>query len=63
MIEGGYLKNMAAISGGLEKFGIKNNFSSTPPPSNLNYDWSLSQSESGKCFERIIISVKSKHNY
>ena len=31
---------MGAISGGPEKFGIKNNFSSTPP-SNLNYDWSL----------------------
>ena len=25
-----------------KKFGIKNNFSSTPP-SNLNYDWSLNQ--------------------
>ena len=44
MIEGGgggYLKNMGAISGGQKKFGIKNNSSSTPP-SNLNYDWSLS---------------------
>ena len=40
MIEGGYLKNMGAISGVWKKFGIKNNFSSTAP-SNLNYDWSL----------------------
>ena len=31
---------MGAISGVRKKFGIKNNFSSTPP-SNLNYDWSL----------------------
>ena len=34
MIDGGYLKNVAAISRGLE-----NNFSF--PTSNLNYDWSL----------------------
>ena len=31
---------MGAISGGLEKIWNKKQFSSTPP-SNLNYDWSL----------------------
>ena len=32
MIEGGYLKNMAAISGGLEKIGNKKQFRLPPPP-------------------------------
>ena len=40
-LKGGYLENMGAISGGLEKFGIKKQFL-LHPPSNLNYDWSLS---------------------
>ena len=40
---GGYLKNMGAISEGLEKiWNNKKQFSSTPP-SNLNYDWSLKE--------------------
>ena len=30
------------LEGVWKKFGIKNNFSSTPP-SNLNYDWSLTE--------------------
>ena len=38
MIEGGYLKNMGAISRGLEINWDKKQFL---PPSNLNYDWSL----------------------
>ena len=40
MIEGGCLKNMGAISRGLEIIWDKKQF--ILPPSNLNYDWSLS---------------------
>ena len=39
-LKGGYLKNMSAISEGLEKIWNKKQFL-LHPPSNLNYDWSL----------------------
>ena len=36
------------LAGVRKKFGIKNNFSSTPP-SNLNYDWSLGRCTGQAC--------------
>ena len=64
MIEGGggYLKNMAAISGGLEKNWNKKQFLlHTPPPphpSNLNYDWSLTW-RSLQCVSCMSVKKKS----